>query len=220
MVYAYSIYVRRGAAAAAAYENYNAYITVTAPIKFYKCRAPRGPDLLPKRRFLELTLHGNHLATASARMSWADSLRADLANAFGITSYIETHMTLTASATSGVNNSTLSVRFAVKPLLSVAVNRTTFFATNGTASWISRCQSLHTTAAAEDLGIIPVCLPEPVPGGVALDAVPKSESELMVTGTAPGDESLTDVPAPTNAPGSVTNAPGDAAPRVATAAVL
>jgi hypothetical protein len=63
-------------------------------------------------------------------------------------------------------------------------------------------------------------------GGAALDAVPESESSLTVTGTAyaPGDESYTNAPtnapASTNAPGSVTNAPGDAAPGVTTAAVF
>jgi hypothetical protein len=49
------------------------------------------------------------------------------------------------------------------------------------------------------------------------------ESESARTGDRHGvraDESLTDAPAPTNAPGSVTNAPGDAAPGVTTAAVF
>jgi hypothetical protein len=230
MVYAYytSIYVARNAAAAA-YENYNAYIT--------KVERLGSPSLLPKRRYLELTLHGKHLLTASADPNWPSALGTDLGNAFGISDFVSTHLALSASASSGVNNSTLSVRFSVKPLLNVAVNSATFFATNGTASWLSLCQNIHTTAAAEDLGIN--LGPDPVPGGIgriaaALGTVPESESALTVTGTAyaPGDESYTDAPTPapattttapgsvTNAPGSVTNAPGDAAPGVTTAAVF
>jgi hypothetical protein len=214
LLYAYYlIWDARSAAAASGYSFYNAYITNVERLG--------SPDLLPKRRYLELTLHGKHLATAAANPSWADSLGADLADAFGVNVFGAIHVTLTASASSGVNNSTLSVRFFIKPLLNVAVNRTTFFATNGTASWLSRCQDLHTNAAAEDLGI-PIVFGR---GAEALDAVPESESALTVTGTAyaPGDESYTaptNAPSPTNAPGSVTNAPGDAAPGVTTAAVF
>jgi hypothetical protein len=117
---------RKAAPAAADYSYYySAYVTNVQRLG--------SPDLLPKRRYLELTLHGKHLATASAGPSWADSLRADLADAFGVLDYVASHLTLTASASSGVNNSTLSVRFFIKPLLNLAVNRTTFFATNGTA---------------------------------------------------------------------------------------
>jgi hypothetical protein len=227
LLYTYYRNSARHAAAAADYSYYySAYIT--------KVERLGSPDLLPKPRYLELTLHGKHLATASADPSWADSLAADLADGFGLSLYDNdvfsvgvAHVTLTASASSGVNNSTLSVRFFVKPPLNVAVNRTTFFATNGTATWLSRCQSLHYSAAAQDLGIpmFPVGR-----GAGALDTVPESESELAVTGTAyaPGDESyVAPTPAPTNAPGavtnapgSVTNAPGDAAPGVTTAAVF
>jgi hypothetical protein len=199
---------REAAAAESITLYYSAYIT--------KVERIGSPGILPKRRYMELTLHGKHLATASAQVTWPTSLGADLADAFGIFNYVGDHLSLTASASGGVNNSTLSVRFYVKPLLNVEVNRTTFFATNGTASWLSRCQSLHTAAAAQDLGI-PM-----VDGrvGAALDAVPESESSLTVTGTgyAPGDQSYTD--APTNAPGSVTNAPGDAASAVTTAAAF
>jgi hypothetical protein len=211
MVYAYynSIFVARNAAAAA-YVNYNAYIT--------KVERLGNPDLLPKTRYLELTLHGKHLLTASADPEWTSALAADLADAFGVSDYAGTHLTLTASASSGVNNSTVSVRFFVKPVLNAAVNRTTFFATNGTATWLWRSQDIHFSAAAADLGI-------PFGRGArALSVVPESESALTVTGTAyaPGDESYTDAPtpAPTNAPGSVTNAPGDAATGVTTAVVF
>jgi hypothetical protein len=209
LLYAYYYSDAREAAAAVDPSYYQtAYITNVQ-------RLP-SPDLLPKRRYLEFTLHGKHLATATAGSNWADSLAADLADAFGVNVDGGLHVTLTASASSGVNNSTVSVRFFVKPLLNVAVNRTTFFATNGTASWLARCQYLHFFAAAEDLGI-PMVFGR---GGRALDTVPESESALTVTGTAyaPGDESYTDAPTPTNAPGSVTNAPGDAAPGLATAA--
>jgi hypothetical protein len=172
-----------------------------------------SPDVLPKRRYLELTLHGKHLLTAMADPMWGFSLGRDLADAFGIGVYnndavsaAATHVTLTASVSSGVNNSTLVLRFSVKPLLNMAVNRTTFFATNGTASWLSRCQSLHTRAAADDLGIP---MMDSGRRGATLDAVPESESSLTVTGTAyaPGDEAYN-------------NAPGDAAPGVTTAAVF
>jgi hypothetical protein len=209
--YWYNIWARNAAAAT----DYSAYITNVSRLG--------SPDLLPKRRYLELTLHGKHLASASAHPAWADWLLADLADAFVISNFPSTHVTLTASASSGVNNSTLSVRFFVKPLLNVAVNRTllaVFFASNGTAaSWLSRCQNLHAYAAGQDLGT----------GSAYLDTLPESESSLTVTGTAyaPGDESYTDAPTPTNAPGavtnapgSVTNAPGDAAPGVTTAAIF
>jgi hypothetical protein len=210
----------RGAAAAVDYSYYyTAYITNVSRLG--------SPDLLPKRRYLELTLQGKHLASAFAGPYWADALAADLADAFGVNVDNGLHVTLTASASSGVNNSTFSVRFSVKPLLNIAVNRTTFFATNGTASWLARCLNLHTQAAAADLGIPFMPFGR---GAAALDAVPESESSLTVTGTAyaPGDESYTaPTPAPTNAPGSVTNAPGsvtnapgDAAVGVTTAAVF
>jgi hypothetical protein len=213
LLYAYWMTDARHAAAAADFSYYySAYITHVESLG--------SPDLLPKPRYLELTLHGKHLATASAHPNWADSLRADLADVFGISDYAATHLTLTASASSGMNNSTLSVRFFVKPLLNVAVNRTTFFAMNGTEPWLWRSQNLNTIAAAADLGL---------GSGSGVYAVPESESELTVTGTAyaPGDESYTaPTPAPTNAPGvtnapgSITNAPGDAASGVTTAAVF
>jgi hypothetical protein len=200
----YRFYMTQGERKAAAAEDfdfsyfYSAYVTNVSRIG--------SPDLLPKRRFLELTLHGKHLATATAGLGWAGALRADLSDAFGVSEYASTHLTLMESVSSGMNNSTLSVLFSVKPLLNVAVNRTTFLATNGTASWLWRTQELHTRAAAADLGIsyFPVGR-----DGAALDAVPESESALTVTGAAyaPGDEAYT-------------NAPGDTAPAVTTAAVF
>jgi hypothetical protein len=131
LLYAYYSGARNAAAlardAAAAVDSsyyYTAYINNVERLN--------SPDLLPKRRYLELTPHGKHLASASAGPYWADALAADLADAFDVNVDNGLHVTLTASASSGVNNSTFSVRFSVKPLLNVAVNRTTFFATNGT----------------------------------------------------------------------------------------
>jgi hypothetical protein len=216
LVYFYSMSVVDGRQAAAATDFSNAYIT--------KVERLGSSDVLPKTRYLELTLHGKHLATATADPNWRYALGTDLANAFELSFSIATHVGLTASASSGVNNSTLSVRFFIKPVLNVAINQTlltAFFASNGTADWLPNCLNVHTMAAAQDLGIVLIPLRR---AGNALDAVPESESELTVTGTgyAPGDESYTEAPtdAPTNAPGSVTNAPGDAAPGVTTAAVF
>jgi hypothetical protein len=128
-------------------------------------------------------------------MTWRYSLGLDLADVFSVRDYVETHLTLTASASGG--NWTLSVGFFIKPLY-VAVNSTTFFATNGTASWLWRCQSLHYTAAAEDMGISLVPVTDPgVPGGLGRGAaspvtVPESESALTVVVVGAG--------APTNHP--------------------
>jgi hypothetical protein len=200
----YRFYMTQGERKAAATEDFDFSYYYSAYINNVQRLGTQ--DVLPKRRYLELTLHGKHLANASANLGWADALRADLSDAFGISEHASTHLTLMESISSGVNNSTLSMRFSVKPLLNAAVNRTTFFATNGTAPWLWRTQQLHTEAAAADLGIpyFPVAR-----GGAALDTVPESESALTVTGAAyaPGDEAYT-------------NAPGDAAPAVTTAAVF
>jgi hypothetical protein len=201
LLYAYYLWiVARNAAAAADYSYYyTTYVTNVARVG--------SPDVLPKPRYLQLTLHGKHLGTATADATlWRNTLEADLAEVFGISTYRGSHLTLTASVSSGVSNSTLSVRFSIKPLLNVEVNRTmlrAFFAAKGAASWLPNCQYLHAMAAAQNLGIV---LGR---SGAALDAVPESESSLTVTGTAyaPGDESYTGALTPSNAPGSVTNAP-------------
>jgi hypothetical protein len=203
LLYAFFLTVAKRQAAVAVDDSryYSAYITNVSRLG--------SPDVLPNPRYLDLTLHGKHLATATADGDWPWALAADIGTAFGIRNYVSTHLTLISSVSSGVNNSTLSVRFSVKPMLDDKVNRTmvaVFIAANGTVSWLPKCQDLHTNAASQDLGIV---LGR---AGSALDVMPESEYQLTVTGTgyAPGDESYT----------APTNAPGDAASGVTTAAVF
>jgi hypothetical protein len=149
-----------------------------------------------------------------AQPMWGYALISGIAAGFGLDFY-NSHVTLSASASSDVNNSTLAVAL----LREAAAEHGGQPHDGGGVPRAERhpivafaCPEHASVAAADDLGIVVVPLRR---GGRALDAVPESESALTVTGTAyaPGDESYTDAPA-------FTNAPGDAAPRVTTAALF
>jgi hypothetical protein len=178
----------RGAVAAVASSYYTSvYLTAIE-------RLPSAD--LPKTRYYQIVLEGKHLGAAAARADWNAAVSADLATAFGISAYMATHLNLTSQEVGGTNRTALTVRFLVKPVVAVAVDAVTFFATRGAAAWLTQVAAVHKHAAYAALNVstpAPAVMSERGAAALADGGVPESELSVTVTSTgyAPGDESYT-----------------------------